>query len=281
MCTTRRAARARCSSCVTTMIVVPSRLTCAEQLDHLGAGLRVELTGRLVGEQSARLVRQRARDRHALLLAARQLRRPMRRAARRARRTPAARARASPARAARHLRLGHRQLDVLDRRQRRHQIEALKDETDVQQPKARRRRVAHLIDARRRRSSPCPRVGRSMPPIEIEQRRLAAAGRADDRDVVAARDLERHAAHGAHELVAHVILALADRAPTTTGVRSSDRLLAQRRSRSAATRRATTDRRRPECPRRRASRAPSTRRAARTEEVDRRRKSRETTRESS
>ena len=48
-----------------------------EQLDHLGAGLRVELARGLVGEQELRRVGQRARDRDALLLAARQLRRPV------------------------------------------------------------------------------------------------------------------------------------------------------------------------------------------------------------
>ena len=68
-------------------------------------------------------------------------------------------------------------------------------------------RVAHLVDAVAvdRRRVPARR------PIDaadqVEQRRLAAARRADDRDVVAARDLERHAAHGVHELVAHVIVA--------------------------------------------------------------------------
>ena len=48
-----------------------------EQRDHLRAGVRVELARRLVGEQERRAVRQRARDRDALLLAAGQLRRPM------------------------------------------------------------------------------------------------------------------------------------------------------------------------------------------------------------
>ena len=46
-----------------------------EQLDHVGARLRVEIAGRLVGQDHARLVRQRARDRHPLLLAAREMHR--------------------------------------------------------------------------------------------------------------------------------------------------------------------------------------------------------------
>ena len=41
-----------------------------EQSHHLDAGPRVEVAGRLVGEQDRRVVDQRARDRHALLLAA-------------------------------------------------------------------------------------------------------------------------------------------------------------------------------------------------------------------
>ena len=47
--------------------------------DVLG-GVHVEIAGRLVGEQDARRVGDRARDRDALLLAAGQLRRPMRQA---------------------------------------------------------------------------------------------------------------------------------------------------------------------------------------------------------
>ena len=48
-----------------------------EQRHDLGAGLRVEVAGRLVGEQDRRVVHERARDGHALALAARQLVRPV------------------------------------------------------------------------------------------------------------------------------------------------------------------------------------------------------------
>ena len=44
-----------------------------EDAHDLDAGARVEVAGRLVGEDDRRLVDQRARDRDALLLAARQL----------------------------------------------------------------------------------------------------------------------------------------------------------------------------------------------------------------
>ena len=40
--------------------------------------VRIEIAGRLVGEQDARRIGDRARDRDALLLAARQFRRPVR-----------------------------------------------------------------------------------------------------------------------------------------------------------------------------------------------------------
>jgi hypothetical protein len=46
-----------------------------EQLEHGVAGLRVEVSGRLVGEQDVRPRREGARDRDALLLAAGELRR--------------------------------------------------------------------------------------------------------------------------------------------------------------------------------------------------------------
>ena len=46
-----------------------------QEVDDLVAGAGVEIAGRLVGEQDRRLVGQRPRDRHALLLAAGELRR--------------------------------------------------------------------------------------------------------------------------------------------------------------------------------------------------------------
>ena len=48
-----------------------------EERHDLDAGLRVEVAGRLVGEQDRRVVDERARDRHALTLAAGQLVRPV------------------------------------------------------------------------------------------------------------------------------------------------------------------------------------------------------------
>jgi hypothetical protein len=50
-----------------------SRLQLEQQVAHQRAGVVVEVAGGLVGQQQARPVHQRARDRHALLLAAREL----------------------------------------------------------------------------------------------------------------------------------------------------------------------------------------------------------------
>ena len=55
-----------------------------EQLVDRLAGRAIEVAGRLVGEQQRRLEHHRARERHALLLAAGQLARPVREAVREA-----------------------------------------------------------------------------------------------------------------------------------------------------------------------------------------------------
>ena len=174
----RRAPRAR-RSCVTSTSVRPrSRLTAHEQIDDLPAGGAVEIAGRLVGEQDRRIVGERARDRDALLLAARELRRIVmpavrqpdvreqrrgRAPARRARRrSPSARGRSrapsatgAGGRTERRCRLSRRaaraSASSLDRR----------DVDAVEQDAARRRRVE--------------------PRDEAEQRGLAAARRPGDR----------------------------------------------------------------------------------------------------
>ena len=80
------AARRRCAassaSCVTRTSVVPrARWIVAQQLHDVAAVGGVEVAGRLVGQDNRRSVGQRARERDALLLAARQLRRVVMRAA--------------------------------------------------------------------------------------------------------------------------------------------------------------------------------------------------------
>ena len=63
------------SSCVITTIVAPSACSARSSAMIALAGARVEVAGRLVGEHDRRSPEQRAGDRHALALAARQLRR--------------------------------------------------------------------------------------------------------------------------------------------------------------------------------------------------------------
>ncbi len=63
-------------SCVTSTSVQPRALVHVhEQVDDLVAGHAVEIARGLIGQQNRGIVRERARDRDALLLAARQLRR--------------------------------------------------------------------------------------------------------------------------------------------------------------------------------------------------------------
>ena len=72
--TTRSAKAAMSASWVTTTMVTPcSRLSELQRLHDLMRRSRIEIAGRLVGKQQARRVDERARDRHALLLAAGEL----------------------------------------------------------------------------------------------------------------------------------------------------------------------------------------------------------------
>jgi hypothetical protein len=60
-------------SWVTMQMVAPGAVQFPQQLHHRLAVLRVEVAGRLVGEQDERVAHQGARHRDALLLAAREL----------------------------------------------------------------------------------------------------------------------------------------------------------------------------------------------------------------
>ena len=147
-------------SCVMTMTVMPrSRWSCLKDLHHLDARPRIEVARRLVRKQDRRLGHQRARDRHALLLTARQLIRMMMRAVGKPDRGKR-RHRLLPPLAHRTLVavVEQRQLHVLDGRRSRQQVEALKHEPDRRVPHVRelvprqRRDVAavqHVAPARR------------------------------------------------------------------------------------------------------------------------------------
>jgi hypothetical protein len=116
-----------------------------EEGDHLGAGSRVELTRWLVGEQELGRVRERSGNRNPLLLSTGELGRSVILAGaephvvQQRSRTLASLRATEPG-------LGKRQLYVLPRRKRLHQIEALEDESDAAQPELRRLAIGELID---------------------------------------------------------------------------------------------------------------------------------------
>jgi hypothetical protein len=149
-----------------------------QQLDHLAARRTIEVAGRLVGQQDRGIVGERPGDCDPLLLAARQLRRVVMRAIRQPH-FGEQRARAGR-------RIGavgnlDRHQHVLERGQRRQQVKGLEDEPDARSPQPRQVVLAQRgdVDAV---DQDAPARGRVEPGDQPEQRRLAAAGRADDRD---------------------------------------------------------------------------------------------------
>ena len=62
---------------VAMMVARPRRAPVGQRREHVVGGVRVEIAGRLVGQKDARRIGDRARDRHALLLAAGKFRRPV------------------------------------------------------------------------------------------------------------------------------------------------------------------------------------------------------------
>ncbi len=168
-----------------------------QQLDHLGAGLGVEVAGRLVGEDDQRPLGQRAGDRHALALAAGQLRWPVGEPVaepdsleRGPRRLPAlARARAG---------VEHAGGDVVDRGHRLLEVEGLEHEADPVGAQA----GQLAVGGRRRRRGRPPRTSPRGRPLERaedgQHRRLARARRPDHRHLVAGGDLDADAAQRRH-----------------------------------------------------------------------------------
>ncbi len=109
---------------------MPPRVELLQQRHDLDAGARVERTGRLVGENQRRVVDERARDRHALLLAARQLRGLMIGALAEPDLLQLVQRARMPV-ACGHVGIHQRQLDVLERAGARQQVELLEHEADA------------------------------------------------------------------------------------------------------------------------------------------------------
>ncbi|MCY1235436.1 hypothetical protein D9M72_480520 [compost metagenome] len=159
------------------------------QRDHRLAGGRVEAAGRLVGKQDVRARDERACQRHALLLAARQ----------RARIVAQARIQADALqhvhRALAHLRRFTAQLQwqhhVFQRGQVPHQLERLEHKADMPAPQRRALVLVQCIQILPVQAHRA-RAGQVQPGQQPQQRRLARAGGAHDGQRFARRDGKGH-----------------------------------------------------------------------------------------
>src|SRR4051812_24838191 len=160
----------------------PLTVELPEELDDALSGPRVEVARGLVGEQQRRTRDQRPRDRDALALASRKRRGPRRSLVR----EPDALERLARAAS----RVGHtvaeevRQQDVLQRAERREQVEALEDEPDLRVPQRRELRVADAAQI----AAEHVRLAGELPvePAEqVQQRALPAAALPFDGDELA------------------------------------------------------------------------------------------------
>ena len=187
----RSAMTAARASCVTITIVWPYVSTeSRSELEDLAAGLRVEVAGRLVRKQDRRLRDERARDRNALLLSARELRRPVRSTSREARLLQQL---VEPRGVGLLAGDRQRQGDVLFRGEHRQKVEELEHEPDVLAAELRHLRVAEVRDlGARDRHRPARRLVEAGE--RVHERRLAGAGRPHDGDELARLHVERHAA---------------------------------------------------------------------------------------
>jgi hypothetical protein len=105
----------------------PAGGECEQQVDDLPSGFPVEVAGRLVGQKQARLGRDGAGERNALLFAARQLRRVMREAMAEPDRVEFGRGQVEGVRASGQL---ERHGDILQRRHRRDQVKRLEHDPE-------------------------------------------------------------------------------------------------------------------------------------------------------
>src|SRR5438034_7638999 len=167
-----------------------------QQRHDLLAGRRIEISGRLVGEENMRLVCQRARNRDPLLLTAGELRREVLRPAGKTDRlqqllhTSLARLSGQPVRRERHL-------DVLRRGQRRDQVELLEDEADPLQPELGELAVTELRElASFEEHLPGRRAVEGAE--QLQQGRFARAAWTDDDHEFAAVDLQGDVADSLH-----------------------------------------------------------------------------------
>ena len=172
-----------------------------QQIDDLFAGLEVEIAGRLVREDDGRVIGQRARDRHPLLLASREFERFV----------PDAVAEAHQAQQFGALVHGvlrahpgehHRQRAVFERGHDWDQIERLKDVANLAAPQpcefiGVEARNVHLVNI------DFATAGFVEPADHVEEGRFPRAGRPHDRDILAGANLDADALEGLQRLLAH------------------------------------------------------------------------------
>ena len=178
-----------------------------EDVHDLDAGARVEVAGRLVRQQDRRLVDQRARDRDALLLAARQLVRVVVHALAEADDLEHFLRALVPLGGLHLVRAAvveQRQLDVVERRRPRQQVEPLEDEADLLVADDRQLVLRHPGDVLAVEEV-LPARRPIQAPDDVHEGRLAGSRRARDADELAAVDVERRAAQGAHFDVADLV----------------------------------------------------------------------------
>src|SRR5262245_60075891 len=150
---------------------------------------RVEVAGRLVGEEDRGFARERAGDRDALLLPAGELRRVVVHPVRHADALERVQRGLAAFVAAHALAVGERPLDVLQHGQVADQVEGLEDEADALVPHFGTRGAAERRDVLA--VEQVLALGRRVEEAEQrEERRLAAARRAGDREELALRDVE-------------------------------------------------------------------------------------------
>src|SRR5258707_2729577 len=164
------------------------RVHLEHEVDHARAGRGVEIPGGLVGKEELRLRDEGARERHALLLAARERLRVMPQPLRETHPREHFR---RPVRRARFARELEGQHHVLQRVQRRQQLERL--EHEAEQPRAERRAPVLVEPEEIRAVQPYRGRARRIEAREQpEKGRVSGARGADDRHRFARHDLERN-----------------------------------------------------------------------------------------
>ena len=182
---------------------VSARVQLLEERHDLASGLRVQVSGRLVGEEDRRIVDERPRDRDALTLSAGELVRLVRHPVREAHGLqrldgPLA------ALAARQTRIDERELDLLQSVRAREQVERLKHEADLLVADRGKLVVGHPCDLAAVENVGARR-GRVQTSNQIHEGRLAGSRRTHDGHVLPAGDPQRDAGESMDLLLAHLV----------------------------------------------------------------------------